>query len=62
MHPAPFFKASFIKLSPLFFFPLIVKNKLSFFTSLESIESPSKLTCLVFPNNFFNISLLCKNF
>ena len=37
---APLFKALEINLAPSLFFPLIVKNKLSFFISLESIYNP----------------------
>ena len=41
---APFLKASFIKLFPLFFFPLIAKNKLFFLIDRVSIESSLNLT------------------
>ena len=42
--PAPFFNASLMKLFPSLIFPLIAKNKFSFFRVLVSIESPLKLT------------------
>ena len=54
---APFFNAFLINLLPSLFLPLIAKNKLFFFTNLESIESPRKFRFIFFPNIFDKIDL-----
>ena len=55
--PALFLIASLINLFPLFFFPLIAQNKLSFFIVLVSIERPLKFTDFFLPKAFSRISL-----
>ena len=60
---APFFKASFMKSVPSFFFPLIVKNKLSFLIVLESIDIPLKfIIFLLFNNLLQNFDYFVKKF
>ena len=55
MQPAPFLIAILTKLLPLLFFPLIVKNKLSFFIVLVSIRDLQNLNFVFYLKFFLEI-------
>ena len=57
IQPAFFFSASLINLFPLFFLPLIARNKLSFLRVLVSIESPSNFNNFFLPKILLSIEL-----